>query len=98
MNDTEFTVTTKLELSEIITKCFYTLQEKGLYTDEELKRDAYSHNLKVKVFETIIATGLYYIMNGEEFKTDFNYLGNNNNIELLFDDLTLMKLLRGEKQ
>lgn len=95
MKNENLTVTSQLELSEIIYQCLKQLKAKGYISEEILKTDDFEQRkAQFKCFETLIATGLYHIMNDNEIKTDFNYLGNNNNIQLNLNTFKLSELLR----
>lgn len=102
MTDNELTVNTKLDLSEVVNQCYYKLKKQGYFSEEieaESRGYGYAHARSLfKCFETILASGLYQIMNDGEIKTDFNYLGNNNNVVLHFNTFTLNDLLKGETQ
>lgn len=98
MSDKELIVNTKLELREIVNRCYYEFDKKGFYSEEKENNYYNRDRFRVKAFESIIATGLYHIIKENEIKTDFNYLGNNNNISLLLDDATLRQLLREKDQ
>ena len=96
---TELIVTTRLTLEEITTQCRETLITNGLLEAKDGKANLrYSEDkLNLNTFETIIATGLYHILNNKEVKTDFNYLGNNNNIKLLYNRTWYLRVIDKEK-
>ena len=94
----ELTVTTRLTLSEIVTQCRETLIEKGLLKTHDDCELRYSNgDLNYNTFETIIATGLYHIINNNDVQTDFSYLGNNNDIKLLYNRMGYEKIIGKEK-
>ncbi len=98
MSENEITLNTQLELSEIINQCFINLKEKGYFEKEIQQEKGTYENRKTqfKCFETILATGLYQIIKNGEIKTNFNYLGNNNNINLIFNVFKLSELLKNK--
>lgn len=85
------TVTTQLALSEMIKQCKVML---NMNADNSFDDD----DLNFKAFETIIATGLYQILNDGEIKHDFSYLGNNNEIKLIYHKGGLNQYLFNEKE